>query len=99
MSPYSPTYYATRLNAEEFVPEFFGRDNHTEAVLTRLDRLTLDETQTTAEEVLKVVYGLVQDTSKQTDCTCLSLAIDLHSPLDGKISGEAVREAPRTFCW
>jgi len=30
----------------------------------------------TAAEILKVVYGLVQDMSKQTDCTCLSLDIE-----------------------
>ena len=47
----------------------FG-DNHTEAVLKRLDRLTLDEARATAEGILKVVYGLVQDMSKQTYWTC-----------------------------
>jgi len=54
----------------------FQGDKHTEAVLQRLDWLTLDEAQMTAAEILKVVYGLVQDMSKQTDCTCLSLAIE-----------------------
>jgi len=41
-----------------------------------LDRLTLDEAQMTAAEILKVVYGLVQDMSKQTYSTCLSLAVE-----------------------
>ena len=65
MSPFSSTYYTTRLNAEEIVLGIFG-DKHTEAVLNRLDRLTPNEARTTAEEILKVVYGLVQDMSKQT---------------------------------
>ena len=46
----------------------FGGDKDTEAVLQRLDRLTLDQARTTAAEILKVVYGLVQDMSKQTYC-------------------------------
>jgi len=54
-------------------------DKHTEAVLQRLDRLTLDKARTIAEEILKVVYGLVQDMSKQTYCICLSLAIEYPS--------------------
>ena len=57
----------------------FGGDKHTQAVLQRLDRLTLKEARTTAAEILRVVYGLVQDMSKKTYCTCLSLAIDCPS--------------------
>ena len=63
----------TQRNAEEFVKGIFGGDKHTEAVLQRLDRLSLDEARTTAGEILKVVYGLLQDMSKQTRCTRLSL--------------------------
>ena len=76
MSPISPTYYIIQLNVEEFVQGIFRGDKHTKVVLQRLDRLTLDETRTTAAEILKVVYGLIQDTSKQTYCTCFSLAIE-----------------------
>jgi hypothetical protein len=47
----------------------FGGDKDAEAVLQRLDRLTLEQARTTAAEILKVVYGLVQDMSKQTYCT------------------------------
>ena len=36
-------------------------ENEIEAVLQRLDRLTLDEAQTTAEQTLKVVYRLMQN--------------------------------------
>ena len=32
-----------------------------EAVLERLDRLTIDEARTTAAQTLEVVYGLVQN--------------------------------------
>ena len=36
-------------------------ENDVEAVLQRLDRLTLDEARTTAAQTLEVVYGLVQN--------------------------------------
>jgi hypothetical protein len=45
---------------------FFG-ENHIEAVLHRLDRLTQDEAQTTAAEILKVVHGLVRNMNVVTD--------------------------------
>ena len=76
MSPFLPTYHITQRNQEEFVQGIFGGDKDTEAVLQRLDRLTLDEARTTAAEILEIVYGLVQDMSKQTYCTCLSMAIE-----------------------
>ena len=44
----------------KLVKELLG-ENETEAVLQRLDRLTLDEAQTTAEQTLEVVYGLMQN--------------------------------------
>ena len=65
MSPFSLRYNTTRLNAEEFVQGIFGEDKDTEAVLQRLNRLTLDEAQIAAKDILKVVYDLVQDMSKQ----------------------------------
>jgi len=36
-------------------------EKHVQAVLQRLDRLTLDEAQNTAAQTLEVVYGLVQN--------------------------------------
>ena len=36
-------------------------ENEVEAVLERLDRLTVDEARTTAAQTLEVVYGLVQN--------------------------------------
>ena len=79
MSPFSLTYSLTQCNAETFVKQLFGGGKDAEVILQRLDRLTLDEARTTGAEILKVVYGLVQDMSKQTYCTCLSLAIEYSS--------------------
>jgi len=76
MSPFSPTRSLTQCNAEKFVKQLFGGGKGAELVLQRLDRLTLDEARTTGAEILQVVYGLVQDMSKQTYCACLSLAIE-----------------------
>jgi hypothetical protein len=36
-------------------------ENDVEAVLQRLDRLTLDEVRTTAAQTLEVIYGLVRN--------------------------------------
>jgi len=36
-------------------------ENDVEAILQRLDRLTLDEARTTAAQSLETIYGLVQD--------------------------------------
>ena len=36
-------------------------ENEVEVVLQRIDRLTLNEARTTAEQTLEVVYGLVQN--------------------------------------
>ena len=49
-----------------------------ETVLQRLDHLTQDEARTTAAEILRVVYGLVQDMSQQTHSTCLSPAVEYY---------------------
>jgi len=79
VSPFSPICYIAQRNADEFVQGIFGGDNDIEVVLQRLDRLTLNEARRTAAEILEVVYGLVQDMSKQMPCTCLSLAIEYPS--------------------
>ena len=47
-------------NAEKFVKKLFG-ENDVNAVLQRLDRLTLDEARTMAAQTLDVVYGLFQN--------------------------------------
>ena len=55
-------------------------ENEVEAVLQRLDRLTLDEARMTAAQTLDVVYGLVQNMrvvmdGEQTYSTCLLLVV------------------------
>jgi len=44
----------------KFAKKLLG-EKHVEAVLQRLDRLTIDEARTTAAQTLEVVYGLVQN--------------------------------------
>jgi len=55
-------------------------ENDVEAVLQRLDRLTLDEVRTTAVQTLEVIYGLVQNMrvvidGEQTHRVCLLLPV------------------------
>ena len=56
-------------------------EHEVEAVLQRLDRLTLDEARTTAAPTLQVVYGLVQNTREVIDgqyiyLVCLILIVE-----------------------
>jgi len=44
----------------KFVKKLLG-EKHVEAVLQRLDRLTLEEARRTAGQTLEVVYGLTQN--------------------------------------
>ena len=50
----------TKSNAAKFAKKHLGGKD-VEAVLQRLDRLTQDEARITTGEILKVVYGLVQN--------------------------------------
>ena len=60
MSLFSLTRPFSQCNAARLVKKpFEGKD--VEAVLQKLDRLTQDEARATAAEILKVVYGLVQN--------------------------------------
>jgi len=52
--------HSTQQDAEKFGKKLFG-ENDVEAVLHRLDRLTLDEARTTAAQTLEVVYGLTKN--------------------------------------
>ena len=79
MSPVSLTCSLTQCNAEKFVKRLFGGERNAEAVLQRLDRLTHDEARLTAAEILNVVYGLIQDMSKQMCSTSLLLTVE-HRP-------------------
>ena len=50
----------TQCNPEKFVKKLFGKKD-IEAVLQRLDRLTLDEARMVAVQTLEVVHGLIQN--------------------------------------
>jgi hypothetical protein len=50
----------TERNAVKLVKKILG-ENEIEAVLQRIDRLTVDEARATAAQTLDVVYGLVQN--------------------------------------
>lgn len=52
-------YYLAQCNAEKLVKRLPGKD--VEAVLQRLDRLTLEEAQITAAQTLEVVHGLTRN--------------------------------------
>jgi len=47
-------------NIVKFVKKLLG-ENDVEAILQRLDRLTLEEARTTAAQSLEAIYGLVQN--------------------------------------
>jgi hypothetical protein len=53
-------YYLTQRNAVKILKKLLG-DKDVEAVLQRLDRLTLDEARITGAQTLEVVYGLIQN--------------------------------------
>ena len=79
MSASSLTFYLTQCNAGTFVKKLYG-GNCDQMVLERLDRLTLDEGRITASEILKVVYGLVQNIKvvmdgEKNDLACHPLAL------------------------
>jgi hypothetical protein len=92
---------ATGLNcyAVKLVKKLLG-ENEVEAVLQRLERLTLEEARTTAAQTLDVVYGLVQNMrvvmdGKQILPACHSLSI---FPVDGRASIDSVRDTLGAFC-
>ena len=93
--------YFTQSNAAKFAKKRLGV-KHVEAVLHRLDRLTQDEARITAGEILRVVYGLVQDMNAvingrkmhSNSCTICSVSFSL----DGNPSVDCIREALGAFC-
>ena len=78
-------------------------ENDVEAVLQRLDRLTLDEARTTAAQTLEVVYGLIQNMRVVIDGEQTHLANFLPTaeffPVDGKASIDSIRDVLGTLCW
>ena len=53
-------YYLTLKKPERLLKKLLG-DKDIEAVLLRLDRLTLDEARITATQTLEIVYGLIRN--------------------------------------
>jgi hypothetical protein len=53
-------FYWSECRVVKLVKKRLG-ENEVEAVLERLDRLTIDEARTTAAQTLEVVYGLMQN--------------------------------------
>ena len=73
-------YYLTLKKPEKLLKKLLG-DKHIEAVLLRLDRLTLDEARITATQTLEIVYGLIQNMrvvmdGEQIHQACRSLGVE-----------------------
>ena len=101
MSPLPLTCYFTQSYAAKLGKKRLG-GKQIEAVLQRLDRLTPDEAGITPGEILKVVYGLVQNMNvvingKQIRSDSTTICSTSFS-LDGNPSVDSVREALGMFC-
>jgi hypothetical protein len=87
-------------DTEKFVKKLLG-ENDVEAVLQRLDRLTLEEARTTAAQNLEAVYSLVQSMREIMDGEPTPTGYVTHRlssvPLDGNALAEDVRDALGTF--
>lgn len=84
----------------KFAKKLLG-DGHVEAVLQRLDRLTVVEARITAVQTLEVVYGLVQDMRVVMDgeqtCFIFNHRLLTILPLDFKPSIGSVLNALGSF--
>jgi hypothetical protein len=90
------------INTEIFGKKLFG-EKDVKAVLHRLDRLTQDEARTTEAEILKVIYGLVQNMNvvidgEQTLIHSSTIYGASFSP-DDRPSVDGVQEALGTCRW
>jgi hypothetical protein len=77
-------------------------ENDVEAILQRLDRLTLDEARTTAAQSLEAIYGLVQNMRTVMDGEQVPLRLSFRHRLisshqDGKAMANDVKEALGMF--
>ena len=84
----------------KLVKKLFG-ENDVEAILQRLDRLTLDEARTTAAQSLEAIYGLVQNMRMVMDGEQVLLRLLftrlMFLRLDGKAMADGVKEALGMF--
>jgi hypothetical protein len=62
-------------DAGKVVKRFLG-EKDSETILRRLDRLSQDEARATVLEILKVIYGLVQDMSEHNNSAYFSLTVE-----------------------
>ena len=60
-SVFGSVLYHIQRNAEKVLKKLLGGEKDIEAVLQRLDRLTMDEARIAAAQTLEVVYGLIQN--------------------------------------
>jgi hypothetical protein len=100
VSASSLAFYLTQCNVGTFAKKPLG-GYFDQMVLERLDRLTLDEGRITASQILKVVYGFVQNMrvvmdGEQTDSACHPLALRI-LPLDGKSFMDGIWDALGMF--
>ena len=91
------TYRSAQHDAEKFAKKLLG-ENDIEAVLQRLDRLTVEESRMTAAQTMEIVYGLFNNMKVVMDGTETLLDISFTVCLtyffsDGKASIDNIREA------
>jgi hypothetical protein len=97
------TSHLSERDAEKFAKKLLG-ENDIEAVLQRLDRLTLEESRMTATQTMEVVYGLFNNmklvmNGRETFPLNISFTVcRMFSLLDGKASIDNIREALGMLC-
>ena len=64
----NPSHLAAEHDTEKFTKKLLG-ENDIEAVLHRLDRLTMEESRVTATQTMEVVYGLFNNMKVVMDGT------------------------------
>ena len=94
-------HYLAQCKIVKFLKKLLG-ENDVEAILQRIDRLTLDEARTTAAQTLEAIYGLVQNMRIVMDGEQVLLRLSfthllILSRLDGKAMANDVKEALGTF--
>ena len=89
------TTHFTEHDAEKFARKLLG-ENDIEAVLQRLDRLTMEESRMTATQTMEVVYGLFNNmkvvmNGRETFALIFTVC-QMFPLLDGKASIDNIRE-------
>jgi hypothetical protein len=66
-----------QLATEKFAKKLLG-DNHVQAVLSRIDRLTQEESRATAVQTLEIIHGLVNNMTVVMEGAAHSLILKLY---------------------